>query len=86
MKLGFDFLDQYIYKVKPENMFKKRSSRLNHMHIFIGSNTLQFLHFWYQNGVNTLFLVVKPIEVISDFILKLKKKLLDGAAVKIFDI
>ena len=37
---------------------------------------------WYQNGVNTLFLVVKPIEVISDFILKLTKKLLDGAAVQ----
>ena len=31
-------------------------------------------------------MVLKPIEVISGFILKLMKKLLDGAAVEIFDI
>ena len=36
--------------------------------------TLQFLQFWYQNGVNILFLVVKPIEVTSGFISKLMKK------------
>ena len=40
----------------------------NHIHIFIGSTTLQFLQFWYQNGVNNvgyllniLFLLVKSI-------------------------
>ena len=43
---------------------------LIHIHIFIGSTTLQFLLFWYQNGVNILFLVVKPIKVTSGFILK----------------
>ena len=47
----------------------------NHIHILIGSTTLQFLQFWYQNGVNILFLVVKPIEVTSGFILKLMKKI-----------
>ena len=45
-----------------------------HIHILIGSITLQFLQFWYQNGVNILFLLVKPIEVTSGFILKLMKK------------
>jgi hypothetical protein len=44
------------------------------IHILIGSNTLQFLQFWYQNGVNILFLLVKPIKVTSGFILKLMKK------------
>jgi hypothetical protein len=47
----------------------------NHIHIFIGSTTPQFLKFWYQNGVNILFLVVKPIKVTSGFILKLMKKI-----------
>ena len=47
----------------------------NHIHIPIGSTFLQFLHFWYQNGVNILFLVVKPIEVTSGFISKLMKKI-----------
>ena len=28
------------------------------IHIYIGSTTLQFLQFWYQKGVNILFLVV----------------------------
>ena len=37
----------------------------NHMHIFIGSCTLQILQFWYQHSVNILFLVVKSIEVTS---------------------
>jgi hypothetical protein len=41
---------------------------------------------YHQNGVNILFLVVKPIEVTSGFVLKLMKKLVDGAAVEIFDI
>ena len=45
-----------------------------HIHILIGSTTLQFLQFWYQNGVNILLLLVKPIEVTSGFILKLMKK------------
>jgi hypothetical protein len=58
----------------------------NHIHIFIGSTTSQFLQFSYQNGVNILFLVVKPIEVTPVFILKLMKKLLDGATLEIFDI
>ena len=30
------------------------------------SSTLQFLQFWYQNGVNYLFLIVKSIEVTSE--------------------
>jgi hypothetical protein len=47
----------------------------NHIDMFIGSTTLQFLQFWYQNGVNILFLVVKPIEVTSSFILKFMKKI-----------
>ena len=47
----------------------------NHVHIFIGSTTLQFLQFWYQKCVNILFLVVKPIAVKSGFILKLMKKI-----------
>ena len=46
----------------------------NHIHIFIGSSTLQFLQFWYKNGLNILFLVVKSIEVTSGFILRLMKK------------
>ena len=50
-------------------------STIFNIHIFIGSTTLQFLQFWYQNGVNILFLVVKPIEVTSGFILKLMKKI-----------
>ena len=46
----------------------------NHINIFIGSTTLQFLQFWYQNCVNILYLLVK-IEVTSGFILKLTKKI-----------
>ena len=45
-----------------------------HIDILIASTILQFLQFWYQNGVNILFLLVKPIEVTSGFILKLMKK------------
>ena len=45
-----------------------------------------FLQFWNQNVVNILFLAVKSLEVISGFISKLMKKLLDGATVEIFDI
>ena len=44
------------------------------IHILIGSITLQFLQFWYQNGVNILFLLVKPIEVTSGFFSKIMKK------------
>ena len=40
-----------------------------------GSSTLQFLQFWYQNGVNYLFLIVKSIEVTSGFISKVMKKI-----------
>ena len=46
----------------------------NRIHILIGITTLHFLQFWYPNSVNILFLLVKPIEVISGFILKLVKK------------
>ena len=46
-----------------------------HIHTLIGSTALQFLQFWYQNGVNILFLVVKPIDVTSGFISKLMKKI-----------
>ena len=46
----------------------------NHIHILIGSKTLQSWQFWYQNGVNILFLVVKSMEVTSGFISKLLKK------------
>ena len=56
------------------NHIRRFQEYFNHIHIFIGSTTLQFLQFWYQNGVNILFLVVKPIEVTSGFILKLMKK------------
>ena len=50
------------------------------MHILIGSDALQF---WHQNGINILVLFVKPIKVISSFISKLMKKILDGGAVEI---
>ena len=46
----------------------------NHINILISSSTLQFLQFWYQNGVNYLFLIVKSIEVTSGFISKVLKK------------
>ena len=39
-----------------------------------------------ENSENWQCVVVKPIEVTSGFILKLMKKMLDGAAVEIFDI
>ena len=58
----------------------------NHINNLISSNTLQFLQFWYQNGVNYLFLIVKSIEVTSGFISKVIKKLLGGATIEIFDI
>ena len=51
-----------------------------------GSSTLNFLQFWNQNVVNTLFLVVKSLEVTSGFISKLMKKIVDGATIEIFDI
>ena len=35
----------------------------NHIHFLIGNTTLLFLQFWYQNGVNILFLLVKPLYV-----------------------
>ncbi len=47
----------------------------NHINILISSSTLQFLQFWYQNGVNYLFLIVKSIEVTSGFISKVLKKI-----------
>ena len=47
----------------------------NHINILISSSTLQFLQFWYQNGVNYLFLIVKSIEVTSGFISKVMKKI-----------
>ena len=46
----------------------------NHIYTLIACTTLQFLQFWYQNGVNILFLIVKPIEVTPGFILKVMKK------------
>ena len=52
-----------------------RNISTTYIHFLIDSTTLQFLQFWYQNGVNILFLVVKPIEVTSGFILKLMKKI-----------
>ena len=58
----------------PPSHIRRFQEYFNHIHIFIGSTTLQFLQFWYQNGVNILFLLVKPIEVTSGFILKLMKK------------
>ena len=58
----------------------------NHINILISSSTLQFLQFWYQNGVNYLFLIVKSIEVTSGFISKVMKKFLGGATVELFDI
>ena len=47
------------------------------------SNTVHILG---QEVLTILFLVVKPIEVTSGFILKLMKKLLGGAAIEILDI
>ena len=38
------------------------------------SSTLQFLQFWNQNVVNTLFLAVKSLKVTSGFDSKLMKK------------
>ena len=58
----------------------------NHINIFISSTTLQFLQYWYQNGVNYLFLIEKSIEVTSGFISKVMKKFLGGATVELFDI
>ena len=50
-----------------------------------GSSTLKFLQFGYQNVVNILFFVVKSLKVTSGFISKLRKTLLDGATIEIFD-
>ena len=36
----------------------------NHIHILIGSSTLNFLKFWYQNGGNVNLLLLKPLGVI----------------------
>ena len=47
----------------------------NHIHILIGSSTLQFLQFRYQKGITVLFFVVKSIEVTSVFIFRLMKKI-----------
>ena len=58
----------------------------NHINILISSSTLQFLQFWYQNGVNYLFFIVKSKEVTSGFISKVMKKFLGGATVELFDI
>ena len=55
-------------------------------YIMAGSSTLNFLKFWNQNVVNILFLVVKSIEGTTGFILKMMKKLLEGATIEIFDI
>ena len=55
-------------------------------YIMAGSSTLNFLKFWNQNVVNILFLVVKSLEVISGFISKFMKKILNGATIEIFDI
>ena len=51
-----------------------------------GSNNLQCLQFWNQNALNILFLVVKSLEVTSGFLSKLKKKIVDGTTIEIFDI
>ena len=47
----------------------------NHINILISNSTLQFLQFWYQNGVNYFFMIVKSIEVTSGFISKVMKKI-----------
>ena len=47
----------------------------NHINILNSSTTLQFLQFWYLNGVNYLILIVKSIEVTSGFISKVLKKI-----------
>ena len=71
------FLTKYQY---PQSQFSMSNVTLGD---FRNISTLQFLEFWYQNGLDTLFLVAKPIEVISSFISKLMKKILDGGAVEI---
>ena len=43
-------------------------------------------NFYYQNGVNYLFLIVKSIELTPGFIHYLKKKFLGGASVELFDL
>ena len=47
----------------------------NPINILISSCTLQFLQFWYQNGVIYFFLIVKSIKVTSGFISKAMKKI-----------
>ena len=47
---------------RPLSHIMRFQKYFNHAHILIGVSTLQFLKFWCQNGVNILFLVVKPIE------------------------
>ena len=47
-----------------------RNIATNHIHILICSSNLQFLQYWYQNAVNILFLLVKPLKVTSGFIFK----------------
>ena len=46
----------------------------NHINNLISSSTLQFLLFWYQNGVNYHVLIVKSIKVTLGFISKVMKK------------
>jgi hypothetical protein len=60
---------------EPVSHIRRNQEYFSHIHIFIGSTTSQCLQFWYQNGLNILLLVVKPIEVTSGFILKLMKKI-----------
>ena len=59
---------------RTSNHIRRFQEHFIHIHILICSITLQFLQFWYQNGVNIIFLMVKPKEVTSNFILKLMKK------------
>ena len=62
---------------------RRFQEHFNHIHIFMGSTTLQFLQFWYQNKCK--YAIIGSKTNIGDIMLYLKK-LLDGAVVEMFDI
>ena len=57
-----------------QNHIRRFQEYFNQINILINSSTLQFLQFWYQNGVDYLFLIIKSIKVTSGFNSKVMKK------------
>ena len=83
--LIFQSFQTKVAVLTPARHIRRFQEYFNHINILISTSTLQFLQFWYQNGVNYLFLIVKSIKVTSGFISKVMKKFLGGATVELFD-